>query len=67
MSSVFNVEVQSFEIFDISVTVNWQENSQPDVSNQGHAFEDKQYYKKHVVQEEEVSDIKCIYNVFIIY
>ncbi len=67
MSLVFNVEIQSSEIFNISVTVNWQENSQPDVSNQSHAFKDKQYYKKHVVQEEEVSDIKCIYNVFIIY
>jgi len=67
MSSVFNVEVQSSEIFDISMTVNWQKNSQPDVSNQSHVFKDEQYYKKCVVQEEEVSDIKCIYNVFIIY
>ncbi len=67
MASTSNVVAHSFKTFHISAAVNWEENSQSEVTNENNTFEDDQYYEKCVVQEEKVSNNRCIYNAFLIY
>ncbi len=57
----------SFKTFHISAAVNWEENSQSEVTNKNNTFEDDWYYEKCVVQEEKISNNRYIYNAFLIY